>query len=470
MNASKEIRPVSVPSKLNIGNGNNTSPPYHSALARVPLVTAPPPHVAKNLPPHLPSTAITASLRLPPASQKISSQSNSNQINKGTIQGKEKVSKSLENKIKAQTREREHDKTLKLEQINLRRSEKDSQLQHGSLESKTLIGQKIFDVTKSRVDGEGSHLDNVANTMPSAIVNDHSTSPKRLSRSVAFALTKDHEDIDDKNNTLTKDEVSSSASKENGSPTRWHNEPRSRSFPALERKQKHYNFRERASSLPMLNTQRIYSDTTCSMIKNDEEGKDQTGRNKTLPRAGKSFEKRSNSIAELSTDKLHQIITEKIIGQITNVQRGQSISSNQKTSILKNYTRMLQSQLKLDDIPESESPDFSDTPFMRSTTKSNKIETTNKNAENGHKIESLLWKNHSQFGSFRSTLSYSDIEEEDGMSEKVRRRLSIATMDAAGIVTQKEKAPKLAKLRMKQQTNSVHEEQSHGNDASTEQL
>lgn len=169
---------------------------------------------------------------------------------------------------------------------------------------------------------------------------------------------------------------------------------------------------------------------------------------------------RSNSNVELSTDKLQKIISEKIIGQITNSQRRHSISSNQKTSILKNYTRMLQNELQLDERPDSDSPDFSETPFMRSSTKpiqEDQQETNDSNNnDTSYTKDYSLWGKYFHYGQFRSKLSYSEIEEEDTLGAKARRRLSATFYDGAGILTRKEKA---LKLKIKQQPEFVHQEE-----------
>lgn len=410
MAVNKDPRPVSVPSKLSVVN--NTALLPSSALVRDPLV---------------PSPLKTPHFRLLPASQKTASSTTlPKQINKEI---------SLSKKIKSEANEKVPDKTPKLEKINTTK-----QRQTKEPRDENVTGNEDS-ATKSERNEDELITENIS-----------CTSPKRPMRSVVFAPEEYNKETNNKNSPQNEVNLN-----QNDEPASAGLNNRSHSFVAFERQGTNYNLGDRTSSLPLLNKQRRNSDSTLSTSNYEgdftADGYD-SDRSTVNTRIGKRFERRSNSIAELSTDKLQAIITEKIIGQLTNVQRRSSISSNQQTSLLKNYARMLQTQLKLDDIPESDSPDFSETPFMRSATKANRPDSDNEKTETGEVSGSQLWKSHLQFGSFRSTLTYSDIEGEEDMDPKVRRRLSLTSKDAAGIVTQKEKASKLAKLRIKRRESA----------------
>ncbi|KAK3744482.1 hypothetical protein QZH41_012898 [Actinostola sp. cb2023] len=279
------------------------------------------------------------------------------------------------------------------------------------------------------------------------------------SRSVAFLQPK--EIMTD--NEITQSQTLANTTRadfETSLPTR----QRSRSIAFLLPKEgNHYLLGQRSGTLPLLKSRRNSEAATLFEHRNnggsiEEETGNQSARRRSSITHSKRFERRSKFTANLSTAKLEQIIKEKIIGQITNVQRKHSISSNQKTSMLQSYARMLQSQLKMDDIHRSESPDFSETPFMRGKKGKNDLQEVEQNdSSREYTHEPSLWKSHLQLGGFQSAVNYSDIEEENVLDDKARRRLSVTYFDAAGIITRKEKASGLAKLRMNQRNNSVHE-------------
>lgn len=176
--------------------------------------------------------------------------------------------------------------------------------------------------------------------------------------------------------------------------------------------------------------------------------------------------RRHSQPSSISTTRLSEIISEKILEQVTNTKKRLSISSNQKTSILKSYARMLQNQLKMDDAPERDSPDFSDTPFMRSKKEQHEITDTSKAVSN-QGIQSTaktlshwtLWRSQLQLGALQSSFDYSEIEEENVLKDKERRRLSVPFFGAAGIATRKERGVRLNKLKNKHGEETIGEEE-----------
>jgi hypothetical protein len=162
----------------------------------------------------------------------------------------------------------------------------------------------------------------------------------------------------------------------------------------------------------------------------------------------KRAESRSKATCSMSTTKLAAIISETIL---RHAKSRLSMSSNQKTSILTNYARMLQNQLNMDDVPESKSPDFSETPFMRSRNDQHEDTENSKKNEQGFRSTenvqtSTLWKNH--LGNLQENVH----------NNKERRRLNVPFFVAAGIVTRKEKQQdRLTKLRIKHREKTVYE-------------
>ncbi|KXJ12783.1 uncharacterized protein LOC110241579 [Exaiptasia diaphana] len=294
------------------------------------------------------------------------------------------------------------------------------------------------------VHAKRASLDATHETTPSNEIYSNTTTPRTAGRrSIAFALPEVRKDVD-----ITATQQSDIEKR----PTSVDMQPassRTLSSPELQ------SGAPRSSTLPELKTSRRNSVTKRVLHENNEENEQtqvKIERKSSIGAVTRS--RRSVSTGDqLSTDKLQKLISEKIIGQITNAQRRHSISSNQKTSILKSYARMLQSELQLDEVPESDSPDFSETPFMRNTTKPNQ-EAEAAEGEEPSK-GSNLWAKYLHYESFRSSLTYSEIEEEDVVGVKARRRLSATFFDSAGVITRKAKA---SKLKLKKSENWVHEE------------
>lgn len=300
----------------------------------------------------------------------------------------------------------------------------------------------------AEVQEEGAFSDATrGETTPSNEVNSNTTPKTMRRRSIAFSLPEVGKGVGF---------VGSVESEE--STTFVNKQPRSHTFTLYEPQSGGRRFEQRASTLPELKTSRRNSVATRSSYEkyevNEQEKQVKIERRSSIGATTRS--RRSSSIGDQSTtDKLQKLISEQIIGQITNAQRRHSISSTQKTSILKSYARMLRSELQLDEVPESDSPDFSETPFMRSTTKPADQDAEDTEGEEPKK-GSALWEKYLQYGQFRSSLTYSEIEEEDTVGVKARRRLSATFFDSAGVLTRKEKA---SKLKLKKRENLVHQEE-----------
>lgn len=428
---SLSIKPMTVnqvPNKHNIVN--------NGALLPTKTILAP---TASTATQSLSSTTKSC-LQLPPAIQKTDILLKSNGVKTGPMALPKQLSKETSHFKMKKGKRVQDDETSKLERI--KKSTERQNTQESQCED---VGAGDDGATRS--EGDESELVKANDNNMPPLVNNFCVSPKRQTKSLAFTFP-------EYNKNSFENE---SYFKQTDEPPHRRLSDRSCSFVAFERQRSQYNLGEKASTLPLLNKKRRNSVDSPLSLTNSEGDVSADGSEPTS-RVGKRFERRSNSIAELSTDKLHAIITEKIISQLTNVQRRSSISSNQQTSLLKNYTRMLQSQLKLDDIPESDSPDFSETPFMRTTTKANKYDSDNEKTETGKVGGSQLWKSHLQFGSFRSSLTYSEIEGEGKVDLRARRRQSLMSRDGAGIVTEKEDTSKLSKLRKKHSRDFARED------------
>ncbi|XP_032220206.2 uncharacterized protein LOC116603298 [Nematostella vectensis] len=182
-------------------------------------------------------------------------------------------------------------------------------------------------------------------------------------------------------------------------------------------------------------TSRANGETGQDVVNEEEEINKGTSK-KTL-----NGQRRKSSVS-LSTTKLQELITEKIINQVT--QRRNSISSNQKTFMLKKYERMLKTELgTIETAPECDSPDFGNTPFMRPMRRLSSEDGPNNDGSlrRGSEYHSSLIQMQNQASRLQKTFDFEEIEEENVEVIMQTKKQDPGSFTGAGSVRKKKKKP-----------------------------